>query len=169
MRRILTKRRMLASGAAVVMAVGIGTAAFAYFTATGSGTGSGTGGSATSLTIALDGTITGLVPNGTPTAIPFTVTNPGHGSEFVNTVTVSIDTFTKTVGSHPACTQADFSIVNGTQTLGQNIPGTDAAPTPNTYDWTVLAGNTATIQLVDNSADQDSCIGVTVPLTFTSN
>ncbi|HET9720568.1 MAG TPA: hypothetical protein VFP55_10855, partial [Solirubrobacteraceae bacterium] len=117
MRSFFTKKRSLVALVAVA-ALAIAGGAFAYFSSAGTGTGSATVGSSTPFDVGQNGATTGppLVPEaqGGPNVdtIPYTVTNPSTGSQYLNQVIVSIpSTFsTQKDSSKPACTAHDFSI-----------------------------------------------------------
>lgn len=172
MKRFMTKK-VAAIGITAGLILGASGAAFAYFTSQGAGTGTASTGTTHDLTIAQDTTISGLTPNSTPVSIPFTVTNgaAGAGTENVHSVTVSVP-FDATSGdvldatdNHviTGCEQAWFSIAHGTQTLDKEIAG------GGNYDFTVVAGNQATVQLTDVNATQDACKSANVALAFSSN
>jgi hypothetical protein len=181
MKRFMNKK-LLVVGVVVALILGIGGAAFAYFTTTGSGTGSAPIGSASPLTVAL-GTgsfnhgATGLLPaaltdgNAVIETVPYTVTNEGEGDVGLTSVQIDVTPgFTYTdAASDPACTAADFSL-NG------QLPGTPVTVTGLnlTLNGVSDAPNNAyassfTIQMVENGANQDSCEGGSVPLTVTAN
>jgi hypothetical protein len=163
-------------GAAGITAGGM---AFAYFTSSGSGNGSATAGSSTAFVVSQDSPATGLYPSpvapntGAVTqAVDFTVTNPGSGDQWVNTVTISIPTTTDSANNTvvedtsgavvPGCLASWFNIASPVQTLNKNIPGTNQTGS-NSYDDT---GSSATIQLVDSGTSQNPCEGVTLKLSF---
>src|ERR1039458_1401169 len=177
MKRFMTKK-VLVVGVAVAVLLGVGGAAFAYYTSNGSGTGSAATGDASPLHVVL-GTITGgaLFPtivadgNAVVDTVPYTVTNPGEGDVNLSTVVIEVTPgFSYVDGTgDPACTAADFSI-NG-QTVGtpatltglnKTLNGVSDAPN-NAYSGSF------TIEMVENGANQDSCQSGSVPLTVTVN
>jgi hypothetical protein len=131
-----------------------GTAAFAYWTASGSG--SGTAGTATgsqALTVAGD-TFggTALTPGGTAQAISGTVTNP-------NTFNVPFGlTAVPTVDS----THASAGCLAGWYTVTLTTPPTSVAANNHVdFNGTVALTNLS-------STNQDSCKGATVTVTYTA-
>jgi hypothetical protein len=177
MKRFMTKK-VLVVGVAVAVLLGVGGAAFAYYTSNGSGTGSAATGDASPLHVVL-GTLTGgpLFPtivadgNAVVDTVPYTVTNPGEGDVNLNTVVIEVTPgFSYVDGAgDPACTAADFSI-NGQAVgtpatltgLNKTLNGLSDAPN-NAYTGSF------TIEMVENGANQDSCQSGSVPLTVTVN
>lgn len=166
-------KKAVAGLAGLAVAVGSGGIAYAYWTTSGTGDGSAATGTSTPVTVAqLDdsGTspvvgsdITGLVPGGDAQTVSFRITNPVSTNQYVTSVAVSIVNPNGSVWSvgtsGPACTAADFTIVQ---------PASIATDlTPGDHDYTGAAG--ATIALKDTSANQDNCKGVTVPLHFVAS
>jgi hypothetical protein len=103
-----------------------------------------------------------LYPGGLAQPINFSVTNPGGGTELVNSVTVSILGFTNQHSSAgPACTSAWFTLVQPSAPNGVELaPGST----------TVYDPSGASIQLVnEGNIDQDACQGAGILLKFTSN
>ena len=160
MLRRFTKKRALAALSAVAV-LAVPGAAIAYFTDTGSGTGSATVGSASTVTLA--GTITGtLVPAGSPASVSVLVTNPGSGSQYVNTVHLNSIT---TDAGHSTC---DLSVSGGTPaftmsdiTVNQTLTKSGTAG-----DHTTVTGS---LQMNDTGVSQNACQGAPLTLNFTSN
>jgi hypothetical protein len=175
---LTTRKKVAAVALSGAMAAGIAGVAFAYFTSSGSGTGSASTGSSTAFTIAQDSATpaTGLYPSPAGSApidnVAYTVTNPGSGNQYVNTVTVAVasdgsgNVLSAGAGnpSITGCLAAWYSITNATQTLHKNIAAGQS------YDETVAAQGTTptTIQLVDSGGSQDNCKGASIELTFSS-
>ncbi len=155
-------RTKIAVGATLGAAVlgGGGMLAFAYFTSTGSGTGTAGVGTSTNVTIAQQGTVTGLVPGGPAQTINYKVTNPGSGSEYVNQVTVSVASISgagsATGTGVDACTPSLFHITQGPAIASDLAGGTSAT-------------GTASITFPDDGNNQNNCENATVNLSFSSN
>jgi hypothetical protein len=88
MRKLFTRRRLIALGLAAV-AVGIAGGAFAYFSSTGSGSGTATVGSSASIQLSSPNVGT-LYPGGAAVPVTVTIHNPGAGNEYVGTVSGSV-------------------------------------------------------------------------------
>lgn len=139
---------------AVLVAVG-GGVAYAYWTASGTGTGTATTGTSTAFTIASDPGTGDLSPGGPGQTVNFTVTNPGTGSQYLDTVTVTIagpggETWVPTGG----CVAADYSATISTAPTQGEIAGGGSEP------------GVATVTLRNTNVNQDACQGQTVPLFF---
>ena len=159
--RLRTKLAALAVTAGVALSA---TAAYAYWTTTGSGSGSATAAAGnsdaggTGVTVAQEGTTSGLVPGGTPQAVNVTVTNHNPGSVKVGTVSAAITPgWTKSAVGHPDCTAADFDIQGASTAAG--VLATNATSAS-------LTG--ITIRLKDGSLDQDACKSASPTLVFTA-
>jgi hypothetical protein len=157
----ITKKRGAAVGAAAALCLIAGTSAFAYWTTTGSGSGSAATGTTSPVTITTtSAAITGLYPGGPAVPLAGKFNNPNPGAVYVNQVTVGVSSIStpQANGSLPACTAADFTLVQ---------PGATAAE--------IAAGNAvgswtgASIAMKDTAANQDNCKSVTVNLSYTSN
>jgi hypothetical protein len=182
------KKRAVIICLVTAAALGVSSLAYAFFSSTGQGTGSATTGSSTPFVVASTAdTLGDLVPNstigsGVKDTISYSVNNPSTGSEKLSSVVISIGNTTGTSpsttetnwtaasGSNPACNSSDFSV--GAQAVGD---GTTAASGAYTVSPSVdlAAGatynGTFTLQMVDNSANQNSCEGVTVPLYISAS
>jgi hypothetical protein len=165
------------------LVLGLSGAAYAYFTSSGQGTGSAVVGSSSTFTVSSTADVAAdLVPNttigtGVIDTVSYTVTNPSSGNQNLANVVISIGTssgtspnttegnWTRTVAANPACTSASFSV--GGQAVGDGVTAGSGSFTvhPN-VDLTpgqVYSGS-VTLQLIDNSGNQNSCQGATVPL-----
>jgi hypothetical protein len=154
-----TKKKVAAVAvtAAVAMTAGI---AFAYWTTSGAGTGSASTGTNTAVTVSQRGTVTGLVPGGPAGAVDFRINNPASHDQYVTSVAVSIQSgwSAQADSGKPACTAADFTIVQ---------PDPIAADlTPGDHDYEPSG---ASIALDNASTNQDNCKSVTVPLEFAAS
>ena len=176
-KRFMSKK-VVAIGLAAGITLGMGGAAFAYFTSTGSGVGAAKVGSATSWTVAetagSDNNAV-LYPDhaiggANIEKLGFTVTNPGSGSQNLTSVTVQIATSSggvwsvQTDSSKPACTAADFSIDGGA--VGATATDTTLAGDFTAGQVKVSSSTAVTVEMIDNVANQDNCQGVTPPLYF---
>ena len=145
----MRNRKKLFAGVVVVM-LGIGTAAFAYFSTTGDGDGSATVG--TDAALVLHGTTSGLLyPGGPSRTVTFTADNPSPGVQYVGTIElVSVDT------GVAGCDGTDFTMPDVVANQEVN-PGNGQAIT-------------ATGQLsMANNGDQDECKDAVLTLNLESN
>ena len=97
-----------------------------------------------------------LYPGGASQPINFSVTNPGGGDEYINSVTITASSVSnQTIGG--LCDLTWFPITGPTAPVGVDlVPGT-------TYYY-----GDASVKMVESSGDQDPCQGVTVNLKFAS-
>ncbi|MCU1495313.1 MAG: hypothetical protein JWO62_3077 [Acidimicrobiaceae bacterium] len=153
------KKKLVAAGLAVGVTLGVGGAAFAYFTTGGSGTGTAGVGTSSDLTINQVGSISGLLPGGGSQPIEYSIDNTSTGNQDVTGVTVAIASITApaAVGGL-TCTSPDFTL-----TQPNTVPGDIAAKT--TY---TSAPSGASISMNDTASNQDGCKGATVNLSFTA-
>jgi hypothetical protein len=171
--RRFTKKRTFAVLGGVALALVGAFAAFAFFTSSGTGNGSATVGTAGAWSISAATSVGTLYPDpssgGTNTVhVAYAVTNEGHGQQQLGNVAYNVNTAFSTQDSatppDPACTPSDFR-------LGASTNPTGNTATDN-YTTDLAAGSsvtgTATIEMIDNSANQNSCQGVTVPLSFSA-
>jgi len=173
MKRFMNKK-VATIGLAAGLALGAAGAAFAYFTSSGTGTGSATVGTAGTWSTAQTGTSgPALYPDAAIGGAnvqteSYTVTNNGHGSQDLNQVVISVANAdgsawsSQTNALKPACNASDFSVE--AQPVGSSWTDTSLAG-DYTAGTTTSAGH-VTVELIDNSANQDNCQGVTVPLYF---
>lgn len=171
----LNKKTMISVGSAA-LALSISGAAYAYWTTTGTGTATATTGTNVALSVAQDGTVSGLVPGGTAQAVNYTITNSASTPQYATTVTIGKVSVVyinaagagtgTTAADHPAgatavtCTVADFTLV-------QPDPlNTDLAA--GTTSFTRLTTKkSGTIAMENTSANQDDCKNTRVNLSFT--
>jgi hypothetical protein len=155
MSRIIKSRRALVLG--IVAALGIAAAAFAYWTTSGSGTGTAGTGDAAAVNVTQVGTIAGLVPGGAAQAVDFKIANGKTTSQYVTSVSVSIDSIKKTADNTTAtgCTTADFTIVQPTA-INRDLAAGD----------TTFSPSGASIAMNDATTNQDACKNVTVNLAY---
>lgn len=158
-----SKRRRRAGfvvAAVALTAVG-GGAAFSYWTTSGSGTGSAATGTVSAVTIkATSAAVTGLYPGGPAQAIAGSFDNGNPGQVYIHQVSVAISGITGGANDTnlPACTAADFTVVQPTVTNAQIASGTGVG------SWTG-----ASLAMKNSATDQGNCKNATVALAFTSN
>jgi hypothetical protein len=139
--------KKLAVAAAAISVLIAGGVAFAYFTNSGSGSGSATVG--TSAAIQLSADLVGtLYPAGADVPVTVNIHNPGSGSQFVGTISGSVET-------QGACLGTWFEV------------------DPIAYDATLAHGASDTaptaVRMLDSHSNQDACKDLTMVLDFTSN
>ncbi|TDU91800.1 hypothetical protein EV138_5413 [Kribbella voronezhensis] len=149
------KKKIILAGVAVAV-IGAGSA-FAYWTNIGSGNGTGTTGTNAAISVSQTSVVTELAPGAPAQALSGTFTNTNNTPVYVEKVSVSIDPgFSKRADStKPACTAADFTLVQPTATNAEVITGAT---------W-----SGGSIAMINSPANQDNCKGVTVPLVYSSN
>jgi hypothetical protein len=152
------RRKLVALG--LVAVLGMGGAAYAYFTTTGSGTASTQAGTSTPLTFTsvVTPATGGLVPDGTPSDIVFTAHNTGTSAQLVDTIHLdSVDAFTDAGHVTPStCDTSAFTVTDVVAT--QTVPGGNTA-----------IGTHGVLDFADNLANQDDCKNAYLLLTFSSN
>lgn len=147
MSKHLTKKRViLAAIAGLTVALATG-GAYAYFTASGSGTGSATVGSASGITLS-SGSVGGLYPGGADVPVTVTISNPGGGAQYVDTVSGS-------VADNAGCLGSWFQV--------------DSAA----YAGTIAPGGSDTkgtnVRMLDSGSNQDVCQGKSMTINWSSN
>lgn len=161
MKRFMNKK-VAAIAAAAGLALGIGGAAFAYWTASGSGGGTGTvassGGSVT-LVATFPNTLT---PGN---SVPVTISAYNTGKTSVKVTSVADGT--TPIGVSSGCTLGDFSLASGGPTMdttgGTVIPaGTSSGSAINVATDTLTYADSTTV-------DQSACKGGTITLSYTSS
>lgn len=153
----ITKRWLVAATAAV-SALGIASAAFAYFTTSGSGTATADVGSSSAIT--LRGSVSLTLYPGASAPVSFTVDNPSEGSQRVGTISlkeIAADAghsgcSTTIGGSNPDFTMAD---VEANQTFA---PGNGQS-----------VGKAGTLKMNDTGVSQNACQGANLTLHLISN
>src|SRR4051812_3400163 len=122
-------RKFAIVAGSTVGALALGGVAFAYWSTTGSGTGSAaTSAGASNLSVVQTNTPSNLYPGGPARAIEGTVTNSNAAdgqSQYVDTVTVSIDSITQAAGASGACTADDYTINNPVMDVQQDLAAGD--------------------------------------------
>jgi hypothetical protein len=144
----LRSKKVIALGAAVVIAVSAGTA-YAYWSTGGTGTGSATAGT-TANNIAISGDPANGISPGNSVPVHVTVSNAANAySVHVQDVSAAVST------SDPGCLAAWFSVP--TTTLNTTI----AAHGSTAFD--------TTLSMTDEAVSQDLCKNATITLTYSSN
>jgi hypothetical protein len=161
----------------LVAALSLAGGAYAYFTATGSGTGTDTVGTSSTLTVA--GTAASTLYPGTSSTVNFTVTNPSSGHQRLGTISLSgIHACTGTGSSwngaacsnggteQTTCESYDSSTSSTVDDFSmQNVVSNqDFGPGNN---QTVTA--TGTLAMNNLNANQNSCQGANITLSFTAS
>ncbi|MET0933707.1 MAG: hypothetical protein ABWX56_08335 [Mycetocola sp.] len=152
------KKRITIALVAVLTVTGAG-AAFAYWTTTGTGNGTATTGTSVAFTIASGQASGTLAPGSAGQTVPFTVTNPGTGPQYLTSVTVQIanadgSTWVPPVG----CVGTNYSATISTApTAGEIAAGGS------------VSNGVATVTLASTTENQDACKTATVPLYFSAS
>lgn len=148
----LTKRRGVALG--LILTLALATGAYAYWTANGSGTGSATTAAGTTgVTANQTSTLTGMYPGDSPQTISGDFDNPNSGPVFITNVTVSIASVT----APGTCDASDFTLSGASMAVGAEVP---AGTSQGSFTG-------ATIQFNNKPAtNQDGCKGATVNLAY---
>lgn len=173
MKRFMNKK-VAAIGAAVGLTLGLGGAAFAYFSSTGTGTGSATTGSGSTVKITDNGPYTGLLPQGPAQDITVTVTNPSNAqSQYVSGITAYLTVNGATAVDDYTCSSADY-LLNGVAGTSSGSPVAIAGWTAQDLAPSAAASTTPasanTIQFNDlTNQNQDSCQGLSVTIHYNSN
>lgn len=135
----------------LVSVVGIGTAAYAYWTTQGSGTGSATTGTTANLTVTQTSTPADIYPGGPARLLTGTIDNPNDGAIEVAGLTAAV-TSTGVTG----CDVDDYDIVGTAVLEGTSVPGNG------TLGWSELG-----VQLDDTEENQDLCKNAVITITYT--
>lgn len=136
---------------AVALLLAAGGTAFAYWTQMGAGQGTAGTGSTVDVVVNQTSTVTGLYPGGPAQALSGTFDNPNAAAVTVGAVTASV-----TATSVSGC-DASWYRIGGTST-----PASQVLPSGNSVgSWSGL-----TIQLANESVNQDACKSATVTITY---
>jgi hypothetical protein len=165
MKRFMSKK-VAAIGLAAGITLGLGGAAFAYFTSSGTGSGSANVGQATALSIT-GGNAAGLLPGATPTAVSYTMNNTSGTSENFGTVSIDPTSIAVTLtgvglAAHNAnnsltCPSSDFAVATSASAIGTIPAGL----------YSSVVGTEPTIQLTETGTNENACQDAT--LSFTLN
>lgn len=175
MKRFTTRKGIVVLGAVAVAAVAAA-GAYAWFSSTGTGTGSATVGTSTAWTVGQTATSGGLLyPNATIgtgdiQTKTYHVKNTSTGNQKLTQVSISVansdgSAWSATSAGHPNCTAADFSVGGEAVGVAHVDTGLAGTFTPNQDKTT----GSVTVQMIDNTADQDACKSVTPPLYFAAS
>ena len=146
-----TKRRGIALG--LFLSLALATGAYAYWTAGGTGSGSGTTASGTSALTAVQTTsLSAMYPGDSPQTISGNFNNPNSSAVFVNTVTVSI----ASVSASGTCDASDFTLTGAAMAVNSQVAAGSG----------VGAFTGATIQFNNKATNQDGCKNATVNLSY---
>jgi hypothetical protein len=181
MKRFMNKK-LLVVGLAAGLALGIGGAAFAYFTSSGSGTGTAQVGTATN-NIVVTGTETAaLVPAGPGGTVHFTVANSATVPEQLSTIhlaSISINTSSSAYTSATATQQGLWNACDttvGTAATLSDPAFSMADVSPSNSDGDIAGGATAqaltatgTLFMNNTGVNQDNCENAPLTLTFTTS
>lgn len=169
MLRKFTKKRLLLTGIAVLVAA---TAAFAYWTTSGGGSGSATAGTDAGVTISGD-PAAGLYPGGSK-AVTTTISNSSSTqAQYVSNLHVSVGV-TKAANVSGTCDASWFTY----KADSDPATGTGANPASNPHttgvNTEIAAGGNTTVAghvyMSDEAAtNQDACKGATVTLTYSAD
>jgi hypothetical protein len=155
MKRFMNKK-VAAIGLAAGLVLGVGGAAFAYWTTSGSGNGTATTQSSNgTLALNVSADSSQLYPGGSA-PVTITATNNGATDLYVTTVSfasLSVDAAHAAAG----CLASDYSVGSVSTTPTDVLAGTTSA--------TVA---TATLSMANTALNQDACEGATITLNFTS-
>ena len=148
-----TKKRIWTAITTVAL-LGIGGAAFAYWTTSGSGVGSASTGTNSPIVVNLTSTVTGLAPGLSAQALSGTFDNANSSPVYVTAVTATV-TGTDKVG----CTASDYTIA-GTAPVGLQVASGNGVGS-----WSGL-----TIQFNNKAGtNQDACKNATVSISLTAS
>jgi hypothetical protein len=157
----MTRRRVVVIGLAAAGVLGGGSAAFAYFTASGSGTGSAAVGSAGTWAVSQASTTGTIYPGSGSSVITFNVKNSGTGDQQYSSATAAVASSggNITVGGVPVagCLASWFSAsVTSDPSINTNVAG----------GATVQDGVTVTMP-ADSADNQNPCQGKSPDVTLT--
>ena len=148
-------RKKVSIAAGLVIALIVGGAAYAYWTAGGSGTGSASTGTTVPITANQTSTVSNLRPAGTAQTLSGTFTSTNAGPVYVASVAAAV-TGTDKVG----CDASDYTLSGSPVTVGAEV----------TTGSTWGAGGTMTIAFNDKpGTNQDACKGAAVTIGYTVN
>lgn len=157
----MSLKKKLTALAVVIGVVALAGIGYAYWTSTGTGSGSATTGTSSAWQVTTSPAVGDpLTPDGPTQDVGIHVTNNNSGVQRLESLDVAVKNADgSTWDPAGACSAADFKI-------GDAAPGTtytvsainDSLASGATHD------TTATIQMVDTGANQDTCKSVSVPL-----
>lgn len=146
MRFLMTKKGVAFLGMLIVAAVAA-FSGYAYFTANGAGSGSASVG--TSSTVQLSGSPAAtLYPGGADAPVTVSITNPGSGKQYVDTVS-------GTVADNGGCLGSWFQVDSVAYKKSLAAGASDTASTA--------------VRMLDSGTNQDVCKSKTMTINWTSN
>jgi hypothetical protein len=155
-RRVSRKKKVVI---ATVAMVGIGGAAFAYWTTTGTGTGAADTGDVQAVAVNQTSVVTGLAPGSGTQALSGNFDNPNSGPAYVTAVSGTVTAVNNALGDPiTGCDAGDYTIA-GTGLVGSDVPAGSGVGS-----W----GN-LTIAFNNTSANQDACKNAQVVISYTSS
>src|SRR4051812_22011599 len=124
--RKISKKLVIGTAATAIVAAGAGVA-FAYWTTSGTGTGSAHTGNVAGITINQTTTVSDLYPGGSAADLAGNFTNTNPSAAYVKQVTVAVDPAwsAKADLTLPACSAADFTLVQPGATNADVAAGTN--------------------------------------------
>lgn len=142
---------------AIIGAIAMAGAAYAYWSAGGSGTGSATTGTNAPIVAKQTSTNSNMYPGDSAQTISGNFDNGNAGPAYVSTVTVSIGSVVKATGA-PAgtCDATDYTLANATMTVNAEVPAGTAKG----------AFTGASIKFNNKASNQDACKNATVNLAY---
>ena len=141
-----------------VLVLGVGGAAFAYWTAGGSGTGTATTGTNVAITVVQTSTVTAMAPGDTAQTLSGNFNNTNSGPVYVGTVTATISSVVKAVGAPSGtCDATDYTLATPAMTVNAEVP---AGTSQGSWTGATIKFNNKT------TVNQDACKGATVNLAY---
>lgn len=161
MKRFLSKKVIVGAVTSAAV-IGISSAAFAYFTASGAGTGTASVGTSTAWGVSAASATGGpLTPGGPTESIVYTITNNSSGKQAITSLTASLPT--PASGTGAGNVESGGSPTTG-GCLASWFTATAGTPSP-ALNTSIVAGGTATVTvpvtLNDSGTNQDACQTVT--------
>jgi hypothetical protein len=145
-------KKVVAIGLAAGITLGLGGAAFAYWTTGGAGTGSAATGAPQAVVVNQTSSVTGMYPGDI-------VALSGNFDNLTNPGSVYITSVTAAIGTLPTgCVAADFSISGTSNTPGEIVHGTAVG------SWSGLS-----ITMNDTGVSQNSCATKNIPIVYTAS
>jgi hypothetical protein len=174
--KLFKRKKAVAVGLTAGLVLGLGGAAFSFWTTTGTGQGTASVGTDTQWVVAQTTNVGGpLTPGGPTETIGYTVTNNSTGHQKLNQVTIQVATtnnldpnstpgvYSFTNGTDPNCTKGDFNVGGaGAGTTAVQLPAVDLAPSG------VYTGS-VTVQMVNLATNQNSCKNQNPPLFYSAS
>jgi hypothetical protein len=155
-RRVSRKKKVVISTVAMV---GLGGAAFAYWTTTGAGTGAADTGDVQAVKVNQTSVVTGLAPGSGTQPLSGNFDNPNSGPAYVTAITGTVTEVNDALGDTITGCDADDYTIAGTGLVGADVPAGNAVGS-----W----GN-LTIAFNNTGANQDVCKNAQVVISYTSS